>query len=179
MAALTPYTAYQVISPTAVVVTDGGVSLSFLPGAVFKAKANNASVQYLLSVQKIVESRTSEFEAGTIQVFGPPGPTGPPGSAGVTGGVGPTGPVGLQGDQGPAGPTGLAGPGGLVPHTPTVADNQVLFTLPFTPNDPALVLVVVNGATYVPTVYFTVSGTTLTWLNVFPLRITDTIRFFL
>lgn len=176
MAALT---AYKVISPTAVVVTDGTVSLSFLSGAVFNAKPNNPSVQYLLSVDKIIESRTAEFEPGTIQVFGPPGPTGANGVPGPQGVQGPTGPTGDQGDQGPQGPTGPAGPGGLTPHTPVVANNQTVFTLPFSPNDPALVLVVVNGATYVPPDYFTVSGTTLTWLNRFPLRTTDTIRFFL
>lgn len=172
-------TSYRVISPTAVVVSDGPVSLSFLPGAVFRARTNNPSVQYLLSVDKITESRTSDFEPGTVQIFGPPGPEGAQGVPGPTGDLGPTGDVGPTGGQGDQGFTGPAGPGGLVPHTPVVANNQTAFTLPFTPNDAALVLVVVNGATYVPPDYFTVVGTALTWGNRFPLRTTDTIRFFL
>lgn len=179
MPALTPLTSYRVISPTAVVVTDGKISLSFLPGAVFQAKSNNPSIQYLLSVQKIIESETSDFQPGTIQIFGPPGPTGMAGIVGPSGPQGPSGPAGIQGDPGLQGPTGPPGSGGLTPYTPTVADDQTVFILPFVPSDPALVMVVINGATYFPTDYFTVVGATLTWLGAFPMRSTDTVRFFL
>lgn len=181
MAALTTY---KVVAATNVVVNDGDISLSYMPGAVFKARHTNPSIAYLLSSRKIVEASAVDpmadvLQPGTIQIFGPQGPQGNQGAQGPQGDQGPVGPIGPTGDQGPIGPTGPAGPGGLTPHTPVVADDQTVFSLPFTPNDSASVLVVINGATYFSPDYFTVSGTTLTWLNRFPLRAQNSVRFFL
>lgn len=57
----------------------------------------------------------------------------------------------------------------------TVSSNgQTAFTLAATPKTGEPVMLVVNGVAYRQTTYFTVSGTTLTWLNVgFSMATTD------
>lgn len=64
-----------------------------------------------------------------------------------------------------------------IPYTPTVSNAQTVFTLPTTPTRPDGVVMVVNGASYFPPTYFTVSGDTVTWLDLFVLEATDAVQF--
>tara|TARA_B100001109_G_C18642689_1_gene371365 strand:+ start:308 stop:616 length:309 start_codon:yes stop_codon:yes gene_type:complete len=61
--------------------------------------------------------------------------------------------------------------------TPSVANDQTAFTLPTTPTRPDGVVMIINGASYFPPTYFTVSGTSVTWLDLFTLVSTDAVQF--
>ena len=58
---------------------------------------------------------------------------------------------------------------------PVTADGQTALTLPATPKNAASVILEINGVDYRNPHDFTVSGTTVTWLNGFILKTTDII----
>jgi hypothetical protein len=78
---------YLVVSALPVVVEDGGISISYQPGAVFEALTSNPSVVRLLGIEQIIET-TGPSSTGTTVIQGPIGPIGP---------VGPIGPIGPNG----------------------------------------------------------------------------------
>lgn len=57
------------------------------------------------------------------------------------------------------------------------SNGQTVFILSQTPTDPNDVYAIINHVTYTPPAFFTVSGTTVTWFNVFVLDSTDNVRF--
>jgi len=101
------------------------------------------------------------------------------GTTGVGGITGLTGQTGIQGVTGVQGFTGV-GAGTATElfrdtFTGSVSDNQTAFVLSQAPNAESLVAFEINGVVYRSTIYFTVSGTTLTWTDVFQIVSTDEI----
>jgi hypothetical protein len=79
---------------------------------------------------------------------------------------------GTGGDSG--GSTG----GGYKYEIPVTVDGQTVFTLPDYPADPFQKFwIELNGQTLLTPYAFTLSGLTLTWLNPYQLRMSDTLYF--
>jgi hypothetical protein len=57
-------------------------------------------------------------------------------------------------------------------------DGQTVFVLSQTPTQPAFVFILINFVPYSGTAFFTVSGTTVTWLNLFMIQASDDVRAF-
>ena len=62
---------------------------------------------------------------------------------------------------------------GWVRATYVATAGQISFVLPSVASDPNTYKLTVNGIDYDRTTHYTVSGTTLTWLNLFPLVVGD------
>jgi len=113
---------------------------------------------------------------GDTGVQGVTGMLGLTGLRGVTGFLGITGFQGIQGDTGVLGLTGIAAePQARDTFTGSLSNGQTSFTLSSTPTSNSLVQMEVNGALYRNTAFFTISGTTLTWTDVFTIDDSDTI----
>jgi hypothetical protein len=128
-----------------------------------------------------VQGNTGILGGTGVQGYtGIPGIASTTGLQGVTGLIGNTGILGftgLLGNTGLQGNTGLLGGGFQIEFIPTVANSQTAFTLPSTPLFSAAVLMIINTATYYQPTYFTISGTSVTWLNIFILASTDNVAF--
>jgi hypothetical protein len=57
-------------------------------------------------------------------------------------------------------------------------DGQTVFVLSQTPTQPSFVFLLINFVPYSGTAFFTVSGTTVTWLNLFTIQASDDVRAF-
>lgn len=73
---------FLVVASLPVVVSDGGISISYAPGQTFRGVASNPSIERLLELQKIVRTSSSDAASGYTLVVGPAGPTGPTGITG-------------------------------------------------------------------------------------------------
>jgi len=74
---------------------------------------------------------------------------------------------------------GAGGSGGIVSfyheQIAITAPGQTVFTLTYAPKDPPDLICWINGVSYVYGTHYTVTGTTLTWLNPFTLKTKDTL----
>jgi len=67
---------------------------------------------------------------------------------------------------------------GEASYTPgSVTNGQTAFVLPTTPTRPTGVRMFVNGATYSPPTFFSVSGANITWFDLFTLQSSDAVSF--
>jgi len=114
---------------------------------------------------------------GTTGIAGIQGSTGVAGAQGVTGILGIDGQTGIQGETGlgPQGDTGLGAPLTRDTFTGSISNGQTAFTLSQAPVSPSLLQFEINGVVYRDTTWLTISGTTLTWLDVFSVSSSDVI----
>lgn len=109
---------YKVIANSPILISIGGENVSYNPGDVFQASANNPSVQYLLSIDAIFPVPGQNLIVNAQYITGPQGPIGsqgPSGFNGMPGLQGSPGLIGLTGPTGLTGPAGPTGPAGTIP----------------------------------------------------------------
>jgi len=163
---------------------DTGIGLQGIQGVTGMMGLGTTGVQGIQGFEGNTGVQGIQGFEGNTGVQGIQGVTGVLGVDGATGVFGIRGATGIQGNTGTQGNTGVQGVTGVGigtdflirdTFTGSVSNNQTAFVLSMTPSDTLLVQMEINGVIYRSTAFFTVVGTSLTWLDIFLLVSSDVV----